>query len=588
MSLKKIILFVGLFAVLFAYAAQTSFSQAVKGPSTSIDTEDLLKQKPDINFNSLIEQDKMPVGNTVDPKFYYLGPGDVVSLQVMPLMPYEYPIMVSPDMTLLLPRGGEINVNYMTLTALKDSLQVIFRERNKIAEVSLTLKKARLCIVTINGNVLFPGTYSLPSSYRVSTAIKFANQVSSEKALSEEDRLSIQKMQGTHRERSKNFSESGVSHENFYANRNIILLRKTAGSQNVDVEKANATSDFSFDPFIKEGDEIFVPFEPYQYSKISISGAVQRPAVVPYKNGDKLSELVKFGYGVTENVDFDNIRLFETGKAPIKIQVDSELNLLSADREISPGSALIFGQKSESEYENQSVVSVRGQVNSPGIYPIITGKTRLKDIIEYAGGFTIRAYLPLAYIIRRQEQADAFVDYRRDYFATFQYSDLILEDTSRFTIDMMLKKPIVSSDFVKAFAGNSETDNVVLRDGDVIIVPDNPGYVYVYGQVNHPGYVEFREGKNMQWYIEKAGGYAQGAAKKRARIIRGKSRVWTEGDETVVVLAGDEVYVPRPPDVPQTLEWQKYATIATLVSVGFAVINTIFNMYLQNELLKRK
>mgnify|MGYP001173878305 FL=1 len=144
---------------------------------------------------------------------------------------------------------------------------------------------------------------------------------------------------------------------------------------------------------------------------------------------------------------------------------------------------------------------------------------------------------------------------------------------------MMLKKQIVSCDFVKAFKENSEIDNVLLYDGDVITVPDNPGYVYVYGQVNHPGYVEFHEGKTMQWYIEKAGGYAQGAAKKRARIIRGKSRVWTEGDENTYVFAGDEIYVPRPPDVPLAIEWQKYGTIASLVSVTVAVIGTLFNIY---------
>ncbi len=237
----------------------------------------------------------------------------------------------------------------------------------------------------------------------------------------------------------------------------------------------------------------------------------------------------------------------------------------------------------ELEYENLSVVSIRGQVKNPGIYPITYGTTRLKDVVSDAGGFTSKAYLPLAYIIRRQDKIDAYVDHRREYYTAFQYSDLTIEDTSRFSIDMMLKKPIVSCDFAKAFFENSEIDNVLLRDGDVIVVPDNPGYVYVYGQVNHPGYVEFREGQNMEWYIEKAGGYAKGATKNRARIIRGKSRVWTEGDSETFVLAGDEVYVPRPPDIPQGLEWQKYGTIASLVSVTFAVIGTIFNIYLLSK-----
>ncbi len=296
-----------------------------------------------------------------------------------------------------------------------------------------------------------------------------------------------------------------------------------------------------------------------------------------------VSDLVKFGYGMTGDADMSNIRLFEPGKQPQFIKIDSNMNLKEADFPILAGSALIVGKKEEASYQNLSVVSVRGQVISPGIYPIVAGKTRIREVIEFAGGFTKKAYLPLAQITRREEQIDAFVDYRRDYFSTFQYSDLIMEDTSRFTIDMMLKKPLVSCDFVKAFSDDYKNENVLLRDGDIVIIPDNPGHVYVYGQVNNPGFVEFNEGQNMSWYIQRAGGFASGAAQERSRIIRGKSNVWTEGDEKTAVFAGDEVYVPRPPDIPLNLQWQKYATIATLVSVGFAVINTIFNIYITNK-----
>jgi len=573
---KKILII----AMCFVVSSLTLNSQ-IKGISKGLEADDIIKQTqaPDVNFNSLFEQDKMPIGNIVAPKYYFIGPGDILSIQIMPILPYEYPLMVSPDMTILLPRGGELFIQNMTLENLKDTLDVIYKRRNPVATVSLTLKKARICIITISGDVLFPGTYSLPSSYRVSTAIKFANQVSTEKAISEEEKLSIQRMQGTHRERSKNFSESGVAMQNYYANRNIVLLRKDATAQGVDFEKANITNDLTHDPFIREGDEIIVPFEPFQYPKISVSGAVKRPAVLPYKQGDMLSDLVRYGFGATKNVDWNNIRLIQPGRAPMNIRVDEEMGLLGMDFELQPGAALIFGRKPEIEFENISVVSLQGQIVSPGIYPIQQGKTRLREVVEFAGGFTDKAYLPLAYIIRRQEQSEAFVDYRRDYFSTFQYSDLTLEDTSRFTIDMMLKKPIVSCDFVKAFFEDSEIDNVILRDGDVIIVPDNPGYVYVYGQVNHPGYVEYRVGQNMNWYIEKAGGFAQGAAKKRSRIIRGKSRVWTQGDDKTEVFAGDEVYVPRPPDVPQTLTWQKYATIAGLLSTAAVVVNILYSIY---------
>jgi len=573
---------IAIILILLIVANIHSWAQLKGLPSgSSLEKEDIFKlQTPtDKMLTSAIEQDRMPVGNIVEPKYYYLGPGDIISLQVNPIIPYETPLMISPDLTLVLPRGGELSVRNMTLEKLKDTLIHIFKQRNEKVDVNVSLRKARTVIVTISGNVLFPGTYALPSSYRVSTAIKFANQISTDKSLAEEEKMSIQKLQSKARERTKNYSEAGVAAENLYSMRNINLLRKYFPSQNVDIEKAVATGDLSYDPFISEGDEIFVPYEPYQYPKISISGAVHRPVVLPYKQGDLVSYVLRFSYGLRENADIGNVTLYETNKSPRKIKIDKDLNLLEEDFEISPGASIVFGSLPQIQYENLATVSVRGEVQNPGIYPITYGKTRLKDVINNAGGFTSKAYLPLAYITRRQEMIDAYVDYRGDYFSTFQYSDLTMEDTTRFYIDMMLKKQIVSCDFVKAFKENSEIDNVLLYDGDVITVPDNPGYVYVYGQVNHPGYVEFHEGKTMQWYIEKAGGYAQGAAKKRARIIRGKSRVWTEGDENTLVFAGDEIYVPRPPDVPLAIEWQKYGTIASLVSVTVAVIGTLFNIY---------
>jgi hypothetical protein len=79
--------------------------------------------------------------------------------------------------------------------------------------------------------------------------------------------MSIQKLQSRTRERTKSYSESGIASENLYSMRNITLLRKFKTSQNVDIERAIATGDLRYDPFIAEGDEIFVPFEPNQYQK---------------------------------------------------------------------------------------------------------------------------------------------------------------------------------------------------------------------------------------------------------------------------------------------------------------------------------
>jgi protein involved in polysaccharide export with SLBB domain len=119
-------------------------------------------------------------------------------------------------------------------------------------------------------------------------------------------------------------------------------------------------------------------------------------------------------------------------------------------------------------------------------------------------------------------------------------------------------------------------DNIVLRGGDVIVIASTPDRVYVYGQVLRPGYVPYSSGKRLEWYVERAGGYATGAEKDRARIIRGRSKVWVEEDDNVVVEPGDEVYVPRPADVPINTEIQTYSVIASIAaSVGLLAATVI-------------
>ena len=98
----------------------------------------------------------------------------------------------------------------------------------------------------------------------------------------------------------------------------------------------------------------------------------------------------------------------------------------------------------------------------------------------------------------------------------------------------------------------------------------------MFGQVKNPGVIEYVPNKTIEWYIDQAGGCAAGAKIKRARIIRSNTKVWEEGvDETVVVNAGDEIYVPRAPDIPPSLELQKWAAISGMLGTLAGIISLI-------------
>ncbi len=576
-SMKK---HIGLFIISLLMGISPAFAQ-LKGGS-DVEPEDFLEKQmqKSSSLQDLIKTQDMPVGDIINSEYYFIGPGDIISIIALPIINMEYPVKVSPDNTIIIPRIGKLDLNGMNLKKVQDTVSKLFLKRNSNALVSVSLAQARLCLVNVKGNVLNPGTFTLPASYRVSSAIRFCNQLKSNANFNPNEMEMYMKLFENIRESEKLSNSSGNSALSSYSSRNVVLLRKDGSSMSVDIEKSIAYNNPLEDPFVKEGDEIYVPHEKFDYPKISISGAVLRPITVPFKKGDKLSLLLKFGRGFTTNADVNNIYLFMPGRdSKIKVELDDSLRLIGADYDLIPGSSVIVGESFTAVAGEQGVVSIVGHVALPGNYIIEKNNTKLKEIIDNAGGFTPKAYLPLAYIIRRTENMNRLIDPHKEQWEKFQYSDLTLEDTIRYAMDMKLRKSMVSCDFQKLFDNKDDSYNVVLQDGDVIFVPENPRRVFVYGQVNNPGFVDFKPDQSMKWYINKAGGFASGAAEDRARIIRGNNKVWLKDDENIVVYAGDEIYVPRPPDVPATLQAQKYGVLASIIGAVTGVVSVLFTIY---------
>ena len=522
----------------------------------------------------------IPVGNAIFPEFYIIGPNDILSLSINPILSYPLTLQVSPSSSVLIPRFGEISLANLTLKAAKDSIENFLKKRNPNITVELTLTKSRLSLISIKGNVIFPNTYVMPATFQVSSAVDYANKVNLNE-ISQTQYSIIRKYNEQNKDRFKTFSEGKIMPISKYYSRNILLLRNDGTSINVDIEKSKVTNNPSYNPYIREGDEIIVPYEMNDYPQISIAGEVNRPITLPYKDGDSISTLLKFGYGFTSKADLNNVKLYQ-GNQVINLKVDTQGNLLSPDAPIQAGAVIVVGNKHSKQSEQLGVISVYGEVNKPGVYLFETNKSKVKDIIEMAGGFTAEAYLPLARIYRFNKNDEYQMDISRLYNESFQYSNLTLEDTTRFLIDMHYPKNYVSCDFDLLFNKNDENNNVTLKAGDVIYVPKHPKQVYVFGQVKNPGYVEFVPNKPMEYYIEKAGGYADGAVKSRARIIRGRNLVWDKPGEGITVNAGDQVYVPRDPDIPVWLEIQKWGAYAAIVGAAAALINILYSIYLNS------
>jgi len=168
-------------------------------------------------------------------------------------------------------------------------------------------------------------------------------------------------------------------------------------------------------------------------------------------------------------------------------------------------------------------VYVLGQVQHPGLYGVPDGapeECRLINFINLAGGFTSFSELNQITVKRKNES---------------------------FVVD-----------FYKAEKDGDIGQNIILKDGDTVVIPQKYNQVYVLGYVLNPGPVRYIEGANVSDYIGSAGGFTRFAATDNIGIIRGdpanptvikvqvnKYLSWDKDSNSPKILPGDVIYIPQ-------------------------------------------
>lgn len=481
---------------------------------------DILKQIEPTASTNTIYNDQMLEG-AVEANKYIVGPNDIFSLGIWGIVNTPIPLAVSPEGSLIIPSVGEVAVSGLTLTEAKSRVIAAVKKRFISAEITLTLVSPRRFIVTVTG--VGQGTYPTSAIMRASSLIAFIFS----------DSLSLIKS-GTTPGEKYNFSF-----------RNIKLKRKNGEVQRIDLYKYYATQDERFNPFLREGDVITLQKYDWEGRFLAIQGAVQFPGVFEYIEGDNLETAIELVRGVTTVANLDSIIVSRMDPTATKM----EKILLTYDKsknfKLLPNDRVYVNAYAEQRRDFR--VLVLGEVVRPGNYPITLNATRLSDIINEAGGLLPNSYLPNSEVYRKLDTF--FIQTKnRDTLEnvyTRRLNDIVSnkEEKESFDQDLLYKIGRVNVDFEKLSEGDSSQD-IVLNNGDIIYIADNKKLVYVYGQVNRPGFVPFKEGAEAQYYIDAAGGYGERADEDEIRVIKFKTREWLEPDEATI-QSSDFVYVPK-------------------------------------------
>lgn len=339
---------------------------------------------------------------------------------------------------------------------------------------------------------------------------------------------------------------------------------------------------------------------------VSIFGSINAPGRYPLEPGMTVADLVRAGGGLRDaayEVDAELTRLSIEGGELRRTEV-IEIDLAAALRGDSTADAALSAYdylniRQVPEWEKQGVVNVEGEVRFPGRYPIRRGET-LKSVVDRAGGLTSFAFPEGSVFLRsdlqerERQQLKTLADRLQADLATLALQSSQVGGASQGAQALAVGQQLLTQlqttepvgrlviDLPQVLAARSGTAlDVVMRDGDRLLVPKQSQEVTVLGEVQNATSHFFREGIDRNEYIALSGGLTARADKGRIYVVRANGSVVANqsggwfGRGGVEIRPGDTVVVPLEADRirPLTL-WTSVTQILYNVAVAVAAVNS--------------
>ena len=234
-------------------------------------------------------------------------------------------------------------------------------------------------------------------------------------------------------------------------------------------------------------------------------------------------------------------------------------------------------------YTEQMNVSVEGEVTSAGFYGLPNNNTRVSDVLKMAGGVTSRAAKNGTYIMRKMNDEEMR---RRENFVrttranranSYMFVTSTAADEKYLFADSLLQEQYLSEDFYKVAVNLQASlnkpgcvEDVILRDGDRLIVEELNNTVKISGAVPNENTVPYVKGKNVKYYMQQAG--ARGRQNRKWAYI-----VYQNGNALMVkdgakVEPGCEVVLPERTTTVNTAQLTMWVSIGSTLATMAAVV----------------
>jgi protein involved in polysaccharide export with SLBB domain len=330
--------------------------------------------------------------------------------------------------------------------------------------------------------------------------------------------------------------------------------------------------------------------------KVTIDGEVLRPGTYPMSEGMTVAGLVRMAGGFNRSAFRDTAGLssyvIENGQ---KVLVNHSLveiqKALDGDKQadvpLKPGD-MVSIQQLAGWVDIGSSVQINGEVEHPGAYGIEQGE-RLSSVFKRAGGLREYAY-PQAARLERVQVQQLGEQARQALIRRIESTPIEVKSSTqdqqltassiaaqRDQILAQLRNQPASGRMVISISPNiSQWENtpadIELRAGDVLSIPKRPNFVIISGEAYNPTAISFVPGRDVKWYLQKAGGATSSGDKKRIFVLRADGSVvahgsgWTGSSVMDIRMRpGDTIIIPEK-IVGGSDAWKDIIAIAQITS----------------------
>lgn len=483
------------------------------------------------------------------------------------------------------------------IDVFENQYEAIFLKAGDVVNVD-TLLDRFINRVLIQGAVFRPGAYSMEQASSVKELIERAD---------------------------------GLQGDAYLKRATLIRTNEDFSTENISFSPQEILTGAQADIQLKREDkvQVFSKFDLEEEAIIEITGEVNQPAVIPYRKDMSLGDAILAARGLRyvaerTNIEVTRIKIGEEDEIAelINLSMNDDYSV-EEDFDIQPFDKITV--RRSAYFEPRISVMIEGEVNYPGQYDLQTRTEKISDLLIRAGGLKTLAYSKGATLIRRTENFQTISENQAQIERLKKIKMKLDSATDLLTENELMMKDRVAQEIENLSAndrtrsdqftnqiknerlnnikernglesnvqvGNYESvgirldkilaspggaEDLLLEDGDVIVIPKQSETVRLRGSIVFPTTLKFDQGKKAKAYINRAGGFASRAKRKQTYVIYANGEVARTKSFLFIknypkVEPGADIIVPtkgpkNPVGVQQALAvTSALATIALLLS----------------------